>query len=97
MSSLWKCDICGKETLIDPPFEYVEGKTAIARRQNPSTGEIEDVQIPAIKDLFPRTYIVGLSINHESISKDFCEECLKKHFMPEIKSLWKKLEDIKGK
>ncbi|GEM_PF-3420888 len=136
MATYWICDICGKQTLVNPPTEQVVEevtreiqvpstvekevveagqkrmkktvefqtqtvtekipKMAKMKRQDPFTGEVQDVDVPELKDLKPRAYLVNLNVGHEMIQKDFCKECLEK-VMPEVQALWDKLASIKSK
>ena len=133
MAIVWNCDICGKATDVNPPFEHIyeevestivtptkitdfdeEGncipkivnketkikkkipKTSEMKRLNPLTKVMETIKVPAIKDLEPRAYLVRLTVASESIQKDFCKECLAT-VLPDIKSLWEKLEAIGDK
>lgn len=71
--------------------------TTIMRRQHHQSGDVEEVQIPLIEDLKPRTYIVRLSIGGELIQKDFCKECIEKpNIKSAIKMLWDSLAAIKS-
>jgi len=98
MAVKFHCDICGKETLVNPPTENdldSDGKPIIAeiRQQNSFTGKIEKIKYIKQKDLYPRAIIVKLSVGRESIQKDFCEECVKK-VLPEAEALFEKLANI---
>lgn len=117
MALVWKCDICNKDTYINPPtepdieFKEVEvklqdktetikqpiQKKAKMKRQNIYTGDIEEIEIPLMKDLKPRTIIINLKAGAETIQKDFCMDCYQKHVSKEVSKLWKKLEGIKSK
>jgi len=106
MSVSWKCDLCGKETWVNPPsrpiFEEnekkgirVQKKTKI-KVQNIYSGKMEEVEVGAVEDLKPRTYIVKLSVGSSSIQKDFCFDCLQSLKL-EIDQLFKKLDSIQSK
>jgi hypothetical protein len=121
---VFHCDICGKETSVNPPTETVmedreveyevpdidpndvEGtrnrtkkmsitqklpKIAKMKRQNPFTGTIENIDVPMMRDLKDRAYILQLSIGHEAVQRDFCHDCLKAEIMPIVQPLWDRL------
>lgn len=114
MSVLWKCDICGRDTLVHPPTELVykeieskeekTGKKIITKipeiikvkQQDPHSGKMKEIEVNKRRDLFPRTYIVKLSIGPESIQKDLCLECLNKIKEPLIKA-FNTLEKVESK
>ena len=108
MSVRWKCDVCGKDTWVNPPtetiFEEIEvdkkkvkvPKKITAKTQDPFTGEIKDIPIHAQRDLKPRAYMVKLSIGGESVQRDFCKECLE-HFKPELNGLFDRLAKVESK
>ncbi len=121
----WNCDLCGKDTFINPPTQTVmeereftidvpqvdkDGKlkepkkitqkavlpkVAKAKRQNHETGNIEEYDVPLVKDLKPRAYIVQMHVGYENITRDFCKDCLKN--IPEIQALWDVLAKIERK
>lgn len=70
-------------------------KLAKMKRQNLYTREVEEIDIPMMKDLSPRTYIMRVMVGSDEIQRDFCLECLDS-VMPEFKALWDKLEKIKS-
>ena len=102
------CDVCGKATFINPPARPVfedkkvgekvikAPKMQTLRSINFSTGEMVDQAVPVMEDLKPRAHLIKLNAGQQSIMRDFCEECLDKHVMPEVRALWDKLEKIKG-
>lgn len=108
MANIFKCDICGKETWIYPPYkqkfdtkviEGVEVKVPITKfikRQNLHTGGIETVEVADLEYEKPITCIIKLQIAGQEIQKDFCEECTSV-VMEEATSLWNKLEGIESK
>jgi hypothetical protein len=69
-------------------------KLSHIKRQNATTGEVEEIPIQDVKDLQPRTFFVRLNIGQETIQKDFCKECLSE-VMIEAQALWDKLASIK--
>ena len=98
---VWKCDICKKETHINPPTKVVVDEngvpeTAFTRTQDPVTGDIKKVQVPKLEDLKPRTYIIRLGVGQENITKDVCKVCLDNKLLPLIQPLWDKLANIKS-
>lgn len=104
MSVLWKCDLCGKETHVNPPtkpmYDEVDGKkvpkTAILKQQDAHTGKMNDIKIHLHEDLKPRAFITKISIGQESIQKDFCKECLDK-VLPNLKKAFNTLVNIESK
>lgn len=66
------------------------------KRQHPFTGDVEDIEVPEMKDLAERAYIVQLTVGPEQVQKDFCKECMTKHVLPEAKALWDKLAAIRS-
>lgn len=114
MSVRWKCDICGKDTLVHPPteLEYKEVETinkvtnkkeitkipemVKIKQQDLSSGKMKEIEVNKRRDLFPRTYIVKISIGPESIQKDFCLECLNKIKKPLIE-VFEMLEKVESK
>lgn len=71
-------------------------KVGKAKRQDPFTGEVEEIDVPEVRDLKPRAYLINLSVGQEIIQKDFCKKCLDE-VLPEIQALWNKLESYKSK
>jgi hypothetical protein len=100
MSVLWKCDICGKETSINPQVKpvMIDGVQAKGKRkyQNPQTNEVETIEVPLYEDLEPRTYIIKVNVGQENVTRDVCKECLEKEMLPLIKPLWDKLENMES-
>lgn len=107
--NVFKCDLCGKETYVNPPFEHVfEEKeidgvkvkspvTVKMKRQDMSTGVMTEVDVPKINDLKPRAIIVRLYSGSESIFKDFCVDCYNTSIKPEVVKLWNTLESVVSK
>jgi len=108
MANVFKCDICGKETYLYPPFTYKTKKEMIGdievdvpvtkkiTRQNMQTGKVESVSVPDVEYQLPVTILVKLQVAGQEIQKDFCEKCVEE-VMSDIKLLWYKLEKIEGK
>jgi len=108
MSVKWNCDVCGKDTLVNPPTKpileevVIEGKKQIVQKkvkkkfQDSVSGEVKTVMVPQVEDLYPRAYIIKLNVGMETIQRDVCLDCLPK-IKPELDALWKKLEDIRSK
>lgn len=108
MANVFKCDICGKETLLYPPFKHKTNKVTMdgatvevpatkkVKRQNFHTGKIEIVEVPDVEYIKPPTIIVKLQVAGEEIQKDFCEDCVKK-IKGNIDALWDVLEGIDSK
>lgn len=107
MATLWKCDVCGKETHIYPPTEPIietvphpndpnqtiqVQKTVKQKRQN-MYGQVEEIDIPAVKFLSEKAYLVILQVGDEQVKRDFCYDCLIK-LLPTIKQTWNMLENI---
>jgi protein-arginine kinase activator protein McsA len=91
------CDVCGKDTNLNPKVEIVPGETEVIKTQDYRTGEVVEQKAQKLKDLELRCHIVRLSAGQfQAIQKDFCTECIEQ-VMPEIKSLWNKLESIRSK
>ena len=67
------------------------------RRQNPSTGNVDIIDVPALEYLAPRTVLVSLKTGDENIQKDFCEDCYNSKVKLKVEALWKELELIKSK
>ena len=102
------CDICGKTTYLSPPtemvfktikdengVEYKVPETSKIRRENPHTKKMETLDVPKMKDLEPRSYLVQLHVGQtEYIQRDFCFECLEK-IKKDVKGFWDFLENIK--
>lgn len=97
---VWKCDICKKDTFINPPSEQVKDKDGKVKmsytKVQDDNGNIKKVPVPEIKDLKPRTYIIRLTVGSETIQKDVCKVCLDNHLKSDLKTLWAKLENIKS-
>lgn len=105
---VFNCDICNKQTTPDPPIEPIFEETfdingnkikvqkmSIMKRQD-SMGNVTEVEIPAFKDLSPRTYFVRYTLGQETIQRDFCKECFD-NLRNELIPLWDKLEQITPK
>jgi ribonucleotide reductase alpha subunit len=103
--NIFKCDICNRETFINPQCQVVKKRQTIngkeieipeyvkMKNQNRSTGKMEEIDVPKIEDLQERTYIVSLRLGQEVVQRDFCKTCfdsLKEHFF----NLWNKLENM---
>jgi len=67
--------------------------TVPQKRQNINTGKVEIVQMPKLKDLQERCFVIRLVVGVEKIQRDVCHEDLQP-LMPEIKALWAKLEEM---
>ena len=108
MANIFKCDICGRETHLYPPFRYktkkemvdgVEVETPLfknIKRQDMNTGKVETVSVPDIEYDLPVAILVKLQVAGQEIQKDFCEKCVKE-VMDDITLLWDKLENIESK
>ena len=70
-------------------------KIAKMKRQNMHTREVEEIDIPMMKDLAPRAYLMRIMVGSDELQRDFCKDCLDS-VMPEFKALWDKLEQIKS-
>lgn len=126
--NFFRCDICGKETMVNPPIERLMEdkkierdvpytvtnpktkekkllykretviqkvpKMSIMKRMNAQTGAIEEVPVPATRDLKPRAIIVSLSVGNEVIQRDFCVECFDKKIKKKMKGAWNLLEKV---
>lgn len=94
--NLFKCDVCGKETYINPkivPKLGEDGKQII--QKTVENGVLK--QTPLFEDSQPRAYIVRLSVGMtDVIQKDFCEEHLQ-DVMPELTALREKLLSLSDK
>lgn len=90
----WTCDMCGKETRVNPPCEQT-GELIDFEYMDPFTNEITSKKVNKVKDLLPRTHIVKLNAGQQIIQRDFCGECV--DTIPEIKALWDVLKAIKPK
>jgi len=100
MAVFWKCDICGKDTQLNPPVKQEVDKKGSPvmtelRRQDAQTGQIRKIPVPKMLDLFPRAYLLRLNVGSESVQRDFCRDCLET-LRPEFDALWLKLENIKA-
>jgi hypothetical protein len=68
-------------------------ETIKVKRQNPLTGQMEDMEVPALEDLFERAYIVRLTVGQEEVQRDFCKPCLQAH-MAKVRSLFDALSAV---
>ena len=98
----FNCDICGKQTHINPPtepiFEIGEGgkKRQVLvelKSMDFNSGKVVSQMVPKLKDLKPRAHLIKLNAGIQSVQRDFCDGCLEQ-VMPEVKALWEKLERI---
>lgn len=93
--NIFKCDICGKETYINPKIvqELDENGKQVFKKQ-----VVNGVMntIPSYIETQERAYIVRLSVGNEVIQKDFCKEHLN-DVMPELEALRNKLISISDK
>ena len=108
MAVAWKCDVCGKDTHVNPPVVQVFETQKIGDKvfdvlkmqklqtMNFVTGEMEEQNVPVVKDLKPRAHIVKLNAGQQIVQRDFCDECLQS-IMPELKALWDKLAAVGSK
>jgi hypothetical protein len=102
MANIFQCDKCKKQTFVNPPTEPVfsidaEGNKIpvmiTLKSMDFATGKMIETQVQKQVDLQPRAHIIRLVAGQQLIQKDFCSACLQ-HVMPEIKSLWDRLEDF---
>jgi hypothetical protein len=102
MANIFQCDKCKKQTFISPPTEavYSIGEDGIKipvmvtlKSMDFATGKMIETQVQKVVDLQPRAHIIRLVAGQQLIQKDFCSACLQ-DVMPEIKSLWDRLEDF---
>lgn len=94
--NVFKCDVCGKETYINPkvkPKLDKNGKQII--KKEVVNGILQ--QVPQFEEEQERAYIVRLSVGMtDVIQKDFCKEHLE-DIMPELTALREKLLSISDK
>jgi hypothetical protein len=67
------------------------------KRQHHVTGDVQDIEVQEHKDLYPRTFIVGLTVGNEYVQRDLCKECFLKFVKPEAKALWDNLAGLGSK
>lgn len=98
----FSCDMCKKQTFVNPPTELVFSKDKdgnnvpvliILKTMDFNTGEMVETQVQRQVDLKPRAHIIRLTAGQQMIQKDFCSACLQE-VMPEIKGLWDRLEEV---
>ena len=83
--------VAQKRTIQVPEMTFM-------RMQDPTDcSKMIDQPIPKLEDLKPRMWRVQLRVGQECIDRDFCKECLDKHFRSELASLRGKLEEVKRK
>jgi hypothetical protein len=100
MAVNWKCDLCGKETFVNPPYKFKVDDAGnpiqtTTRQQNVYTGDVDSIAAYDLEYLQPKTYIVRLDMGGETIQKDFCEE----HFLQikhHLEALYGVLQNIKS-
>ena len=87
-----------KQHMINPATgkPVYHQKLTKQKYQHPISGEMIERDIPEVKFLQPKCYIVRLKIGDEVIQRDFCKECLDKR-LDAFKETFKSLEEIKGK
>lgn len=69
-----------------------KNKLVKVKQQDPVTGQIRVVEVPAHKDLAPRIYRVSITLGNEQINRFFCKDCLKKRH-DKLKAAWDAIEE----
>lgn len=68
-------------------------KVAKLKRQNMFSGAMEEIHVPAYRDLFPRTIQFQLKLGSEQIQFNFCPDCFSKH-KTKMTEFWNYVEKI---
>lgn len=98
----WACDVCGKETNLNPPVRPVLQKNGAPETEeiesmNFLTGKMEKKTVAKMEDLELRCHIVKVNAGQSQVvQRDFCTDCLKT-IEPELNALWRKLANLGGK
>lgn len=89
----------GKQTgkMVEHVIEVPEYEQTIRRSQDPLSGKVVDQEVPTVKDLEERAFLVNLSVGGEYVHRDFCRECLDKEILPVLKPLFDKLASFDPK
>lgn len=64
------------------------------KRQNPVTKKKEWVKKPLFKYSTPKTVLIQIKVDGETVTRDFCEECYDKYIKDEAEGFYNFLLDI---
>jgi hypothetical protein len=97
MGVKWFCDVTGKEVFMNPKTEPVkdsEGKPVMTTlKQQDSSGKIKVTNVPKVKYLQEKAFLVRLSVGDETIQRTLSAEAIGP-MREELAVLWKKLESL---
>lgn len=99
------CDMCGKETFINPPFEKVFHEDTnlpvydTIDQFDMATGKVFSKKVHKLKLLKPRTLFIRVHVGSEYVIRDICDECYttNKDLQNHCKNLYDFLKNIKPK